>query len=116
VADFADQQLRVTDLVTDSVVIADKSFERCVILGPAVVVPAGSRFIGCSFEGEPDAVVWEIPPSRTTLVGAIRLENCSFNACEFRGVGLGLGHDAAKEFLDALDRTEQADREQSVAH
>jgi hypothetical protein len=115
-ADYADQVLRIVD-TTDSAVLENKSFERCVILGPAIVVPAGSRFIGCSFEGEPDALIWEIPPTRQRLLGAIRLDACSFNDCQFKGIGLGLSADAAREFLAALAQTAsaQAAHEQPIA-
>jgi hypothetical protein len=107
-ADYADQTIRIVD-TTDTAVLENTSFERCVILGPAVVVPAESRFISCSFEGEPEAVIWEIPPNRKRLLGAIKLDACSFNDCQFKGIGLGLSAEAAQEFLNALAETASAE-------
>ncbi|MFI4989916.1 MAG: hypothetical protein ACHQHO_03235 [Solirubrobacterales bacterium] len=104
-ADYADQTLRIADLAVDADVLREKSFERCIIVGPAILVPAECRFISCSFEGDPETLIWEIPPERTRVLGAIRLDRCSFDACQFTRVGLGLAHEAAQEFITALAHT-----------
>lgn len=105
-ADFEDQIVRITDLATDSDVLERLEFERCTIIGPAVLIPVRSTFVDCSFVGAPDVLIWEVPQERGSVLGAVRLEDCSFLACRFARIGLGLRPDASDQFRDALTPTE----------
>jgi hypothetical protein len=63
-------------------------FEDCEILGPAIVVPLDTvAFESSSFDGPPEAWLWEVPPDRP-LVGVIGLTNVRFYKCRFRHVGI----------------------------
>jgi hypothetical protein len=80
---------RLTDLVGDSDILDGRTFEECIIYGPAVVVPLDDVEIsGSSFEGDANSMFWEIPESRQQVVGAIGLRECAFRRCSFRKIGL----------------------------
>jgi hypothetical protein len=61
---------------------------NCHIDGPAVIVPQDTWLSNSDLGGpSPDAVLWEILPERTVVVGAILAKGCTFDVCEFRNVG-----------------------------
>lgn len=76
-------------------------FEGCEIRGPAILVPQGSAFTGSSFMGDPDAWLWEIPPERTEVVGAILVRDCTFDNCTFVDIGLA----GTSEFVHQIKRS-----------
>ncbi len=62
-------------------------FEGCDLKDPAVLIPQGSTFANTSLVGDTDALLWEIPPDRTQVIGAILVRNCTFEGCTFMNVG-----------------------------
>jgi hypothetical protein len=105
VPDFVDQTVRIADLATGNPpLVASLEFERCQILGPAVIIPLSCNFDGCGFgtpDGSSDSVLWHLPEGRTFMQGAIRVERCSFVETTFRRVGVALPPDAAQAFSEA---------------
>jgi hypothetical protein len=85
---YHDQTVRLADLAALEDVIDGFVFERCQIVGPAVVALLGStRMTGCQWSGDPEAIIW---PShgRDKVVGAIGLKDCHITGCEFFRVGM----------------------------
>lgn len=80
--------IRLAELTVTSSVVRDQHFEDCLILGPAIVALTGNGTLdNCSFEGDADAILWEISPTRPAVIGVIELANCDFHRCKFQGVG-----------------------------
>jgi hypothetical protein len=86
--DIYDSQIvRLSDLVVTDDIIRGKSFTNCLIVGPAVVAPMGHTSINnCVFIGTPDALYWDVS-ERGLVIGAIALEDCTFEDCRFERTG-----------------------------
>lgn len=105
-ADYSDQTVRISELATDSDLLEGLSFENCVIVGPAVLVPMGCKFDDASFEGNAVDIIWDIDPAREHIIGAIGLKECTFERCQFTRIGLGFGPQGKADYLNALEETE----------
>ncbi len=85
---FHDQQLYTSELARNEDVLRDKIFERCEIIGPALIFFGGNtRVEGCGFAGKIDEILFEVPEGRR-LVGGIAFVNCIFRRCEFKRIGV----------------------------
>jgi hypothetical protein len=85
---YEGEVVRIALLAGDEGIVRNATFERCDIKGPAVVVPLRKTVIEHNrFDGG-DAVLWEVPPERPEVVGAIGLEDCTFTGCHFMKVGI----------------------------
>lgn len=96
--------IRISDLAVPEPKISGVTFERCLILGPAVLAMTGDggTIQGCSFDADVSALLWEIPDDRPTVVGAIELENCKFIDCRFSMVGFAGPAAFAKMFREGV--------------
>ena len=91
---YQDQELRLSDLVShNSPVIEGGRFVRCRLIGPAVLLPLGTKFYRCGLGGPPDQVFWERTQDRRQSGGAIVAKACLFEDCTFVGVGYALTAD-----------------------
>jgi hypothetical protein len=81
--------------------ISDRTFRRCLITGPAVMLVLDNvQFNNTNF-GQPGSDTRAIvlrPASPNQVVGAIPVTHCTFDGCEF----LGLGFTGPDLFLDRL--------------
>lgn len=84
---YRDAVIRVAELAGEQGVLEGFVFEGCDLKGPAVLVPQGSNFANSNLVGDPDALLWEIPPDRPGVIGAILVRNCTFEGCTFLNVG-----------------------------
>lgn len=87
------QSFRLVD-VCEGNRISGKTFEDCVILGPAVIAPSGFTLLhDCTqITREIGGNAWPLDPASapgTWLVrdGAVLCENCRFLHCQFDGIG-----------------------------
>ncbi len=85
---YRDAVIRIAELAGEQGVLEGFVFEGCDIKGPVVLVPQDSTFANSSLVGDPDALLWEIPPDRPEVIGAILVRNCTFEGCTFINVGL----------------------------
>jgi hypothetical protein len=86
---YHDEVVRITELVGDEGILESFEFTNCHIKGPAVLVVQGeSRFVNNDLRGDWDAILWEIPPSRSEVIGAILVKDSTFEGCTFTNVGL----------------------------
>jgi hypothetical protein len=75
------------DLATSDI-LEGFEFIECEILGPAVLAFIDRVTLTySSFDGDFNAMLWEIPMSRLRVIGAIGLSNCTFTRCTFRRIG-----------------------------
>ncbi len=75
--------------------ISGRTFDDCVIFGPAVLLPMNTEgfnsqnFVGECFWLEMDNAFWTAgPEDHRDYVGVIGLEDCIFRSCEFIQVGV----------------------------
>lgn len=76
----------IHDLVNDKGIVDGHKFEDCAIKGPAVLVLLHDCHVSNSSVGSPEAI-WPPLPSNRGYIGAIGVQNCSFNKCRFEGIG-----------------------------
>lgn len=84
---FRDEVVRIAELTVTSHEIRGITFVNCHVMGPAVLLLAGSSLQHCSFDAPIDAIFWEIPPTREAVVGGVLMENCEFSQCRFTAIG-----------------------------
>jgi uncharacterized protein YjbI with pentapeptide repeats len=85
---YREEVIRISDLAGDRGVLEGFVFEKCELRGPAVVILQGSNLANNNLMGDPDAFLWEIPPTRPAVIGAVLAKNCTFEECTFVNVGL----------------------------
>lgn len=88
-----DSRVRISELVDDSIgdYLDRFTFERCEIVGPAVVVPIDTEFEQCTWESfgpEPRDQFWELSEERRAVIGALALRECRFLHCNFSRIGI----------------------------
>src|SRR5438309_804866 len=82
-----DKVVRLTQLAVEPGVIEGYTFLGCQINGPAVVLTQGCRISHSHLDGDIDAILWEVPASRPTIIGALLVKDCVFDGCRFSNVG-----------------------------
>lgn len=81
---YRNMLIRVADLTVHEDVIEGVTFENCSIVGPAVLaVLEGNEFLHCGWEGDLEAIIWEVPEG--LRIGAVGVRNCTFSSCRFTG-------------------------------
>lgn len=86
---YRNEVIRIVDLAVTANRVRLCDFKDCRIIGPAVVVPAGStQFHACQWRGDPDALLWEVPETRSSVIGAIGLEDCLLEDCVMECIGV----------------------------
>lgn len=99
---YRDAVIRITELAGEQGVLEGFVFEGCDLKGPAVLVPQGSNFANTSLIGDPNALLWEIPPDRPQVIGAILVQNCTFEGCTFINVGIAGPPDFIRQVRQSL--------------
>jgi hypothetical protein len=100
---FQKKVIRLSDLlISNDIWIRGKTFQDCIIQGPAVVTldpkkPFLTQF--CTFWGPLDAIFIVVTGTRD-LFGVVGLSDCRFERCEFRQIGF-IGSQALKDKMAA---------------
>jgi hypothetical protein len=100
---YRDIPIHIADLAPPNDVLARVTFENCEIIGPAVLMPRNCDFRGCQFDGP--RILWTIEPGRY-YIGAIAVDECLFDRCRFRRVGLAGIDDFVRMMTEQLTRPE----------
>lgn len=97
---YHERVVRLCEIAGDEGVLDGFEFTGCHVRGPAVLVLQGGVNLTNSNLGGPNmnAVLWEIPHSRTMVVGAILATNCTFDRCTFENVGFA----GPPEFIEMM--------------
>jgi hypothetical protein len=100
---YHDQIVRIVELVDGMAipVLSEMTFQRCQIVGPAVILPLGNTQFLNSRMDHPDEMLWETQPNRV-YVGAIGVDNCVFDDCDFNGIGIAGPPDYVRTFRNAM--------------
>jgi len=86
---YTQNVIHLPDLARESPLIAGQQFENIVFKGPAVIaILEVCSFVNCGFYGfeSIESMIWE-RDAGVPLVGAIGVSRCSFNKCDFEGIG-----------------------------
>ena len=85
--------------------IQNKTFIRCRIDGPAVVLPLGGlTFQNCDMgvkDGDVTPLILK-PMSASNVIGVIGMANCRFEDCKLFSIGFTAPHDALDDLAIAL--------------
>ncbi|MBE7188745.1 hypothetical protein, partial [Jatrophihabitans endophyticus] len=76
-------------------------FERCLVLGPALLQPIESRFVDNDYgvgREYIESALWTVSPWTTVVPGSIVARHCVFRDCTFAGVAFA----GASEVTDAV--------------
>lgn len=86
---YQDRVIRLHELISDGPpVIKGFTFERCEIVGPAMVYLRGNGAMSnCTFGGNPDITFVQLAPEQNEVMGAFVLEDCRFDDCRFTAIG-----------------------------
>jgi hypothetical protein len=104
--------IRLVDEAGDAGVIEGFHFKNCRVKGPAVLLMQDkSGLIDNEFDGDPESILWEIPPDRERVVGAILVKNSTFEDCAFVNVGLA----GPSEFVLRMRHDLEAGRTKNLA-
>ena len=117
-ASFTGQSISLFDLFRANVVatgkpmISGKTFTECTIEGPAVMLALRNvAFDGCDmgYTGDSDArALLLMPMAKSKVIGAIALEDCRFERCNFFMVGFTGSDSFIDQFLQVLNSSEGA--------
>ena len=100
---YSDIPIHIGDLTPLNDVLSRVTFESCEIIGPAVLLPRNTEFRSCQFDGP--RILWSVEPGRY-YIGAIAVDDCLFDRCRFRRVGLAGTDDFVRMMTEQLTRPE----------
>lgn len=96
---YSERVVWLPELARDEDVLDGYTFSGCQLNGPAVLVFIENvTFSNNKLQGDLDALFWEIPPSRQTIIGAIGLRNCTIDNCTLTRLGIGGPVDLRAQF------------------
>lgn len=97
---ISDRSFRLVDVPRQAKNLVGKTFERCSIFGPAIVMGASSdnSIIRCTWDGEGFPLAIEMDEGALMNTGMIGLVACRFLECHFYGVGIAAPPGTTKEF------------------
>ena len=96
---YHDKAVRLCELTVNRTLLENITFKNCHILGPAVIARLDDNvFDKTVFEGEPDALLWEVQPNRKKVIGAIGMRNCRLISCRTTNVGFAGPHALIAQF------------------
>jgi hypothetical protein len=88
---YRNQTIRLSDLAVVSDVIEGVTFEKCQLVGPAIVVLIGnSEISGCTWDGPLEGFLFPFRSDRSLVIGAIGLMNCKLYGCRMTRLGLAV--------------------------
>lgn len=97
---YRNRIVRISELATVDDVLVELVFEKCEIVGPAVLAILGGNQIRHVNIDSVNAL-WDIPVDRR-YVGAIGLQACLFEDCSFRRCGFVGPPDVMAKFRQAF--------------
>lgn len=100
------RSFRIVDIVAPvPPILEGRLFEDCTIYGPAVLLPLSeTRFEQCTFDAAPEAIFWELLPTRDLVVGGIGVAKCAFTRCHFFGIGIAGRREVFQLFTGAAPK------------
>jgi hypothetical protein len=111
-ADFTDERLHLTDLINPADpfgAVQGKTFIRCRIVGPAVMVAGQNEWVRVSFIGDMPGFGFEpLPDDGATIkvsIGKVPVQGCQFIDCTFERIGITAPQEVIDQFHASLTMT-----------
>jgi hypothetical protein len=85
-----DMNIRIADLAIENTYIRNKTFERCELWGPAVVILSGNTVVNHLSMGIPSLENMNdifVDTTNPRILGAVTFDNCVFRSCGLHLVG-----------------------------
>lgn len=99
--EFRDDILRIAELTVNTTMLENMRFSNCRIIGPAVLALLNDIELShCRWDGDVNALFWEVPDSRPVFIGAVGVRHCTFSNCRFENVGIA-GPPGARAIIEA---------------
>lgn len=98
---YEGERVRIADLSQETrpTVLQDFEFDKCLIVGPAVLLLIDyNEFPGCDFTNGQASLI-PIEADRD-YAGVIGVSNCSFRECTFQNVALAAPRETLQPFLE----------------
>ena len=84
---FNNKRISITELAGDSIVVKNKVFIGCELIGVAVINFKNSVITECQLEGKLEDILIVIDYPRV-IKGVFRFEDCVFRKCRFSKIGI----------------------------
>jgi hypothetical protein len=98
-----DRTVRIAEWVRDDQAIENVTFERCWILGPAVVaILPPVEVDSCMFMDARETTLLEVDPSQPIPVGCLVLRSCRFRSCWFDRITIAGPGQILHQIADAV--------------
>jgi hypothetical protein len=102
--------VRLTDEVDAESWVTNRTFERSLIAGPAIILPVEKVvFERSGFQGTPDSIFIEIPAGKQ-VQGVVGLRNVTFTDCIFQDCAIIGAADDLRMFRESLLPLQEATR------
>lgn len=96
---YSERVIWLPELARDEDILDGFVFNDCHLGGPAVLVLLDNvTFSNNNLQGEREALLWEIPPGRTNIIGAIGLRNSTVDGCTLTRIGIAGNRDLLRNF------------------
>ena len=90
----------IAELVEEDGLLDGFTFDDCYIRGPAILVLQGKgELSNCTFRGDAETILWEVPPTRKRISGVIVAKDCTFTRCVFSNIGFA----GPPEFIQMME-------------
>jgi hypothetical protein len=100
---LSDRVVHLSQLAGEKGLLDGITFIGCDIKGPAVLVLQACTLSNCNLGGpSPDAVLWEVPATRSVIVGAILAARCVFEKCTFMNIGIAGPPELIRQIRDSM--------------
>jgi hypothetical protein len=102
-AHFSFKRFKITDFpLENGIFLRGKTFDHCIIEGPALLGIWRSTQINGGFAAELENVVWTVPAEDKLVDCLIALDHCSFEDCHFEKIGVVVPKKLVEIYRDAL--------------
>lgn len=97
--EYRDAVVWLPELAKDHDVLDGFTFVNCLLKGPAVVVLLDNvTFTNNELQGHAEGLLWELPPERSSVIGAIGLTNSTVEGCTLNRIGIAGPRDLLAKF------------------
>src|SRR5689334_20368117 len=96
---YSERVVWLPELARDEDILDGYTFLGCQLNGPAVLTFLNDvTFANNHLQGDRDALLWEIPASRGSIIGAIGIRNSTIDGCTLTRIGIAGNKDLLSKF------------------
>ena len=102
-ADFNNEKIYIAALARDSMLVKDKVFVDCELIGPAIIHFKKSVITNCLFDAKLENMLIVVDSPRV-ITGIVGFEECVFKKCEFSKIGIITGKAGEEMFKEDMGK------------